>query len=167
MAEQRGGILIRTADATDAGALLFIPVEVATRLASLTALTRVEGVRAPAVGIALAGGEVVTVLRLGAGAPPPEPPERAASRGQPRVYRAGDDWPIPGSDRAVLCDVGGDAVALTGGSVVATGVFDADEGGVLWRGARVPTLDVRALYARAEAAIWAARVGAVTSAEAR
>ena len=30
-------------------------------------------------------------------------------------------------------------------------------GGVLWRGEPVPTLDVRALYARAETAIWAER----------
>jgi len=159
MAEQRGGILIRISDGSSAGALLFIPADVATRVASLTALTPVEGVRAPAIGIALAGGEVVTVLRLGAAAAPAAFPGRAPSR-HPRAYRPGDDWPIPGSDRAVLCHVGGDAVALTGGAVVATGVFDADDGGVLWRGARVPTLDVRALYARAEAAIWAARVGA-------
>jgi hypothetical protein len=66
---------------------------------------------------------------------------------------------VPGSDRAVLCVIGSVRVALIGGTVVATGTFDtlADGAGVLWRGEPVPTLDVRALYARAETAIWADR----------
>ena len=76
-----------------------------------------------------------------------------------RPYRAGEDWPLPGSDRAVLCDVGGLSVAVTGGSILATGLFEAspDGDGILWRGEHVPLLDVRDLYAHAEAAIWAAR----------
>ena len=59
----------------------------------------------------------------------------------------------------MLCVLGSVRVALTGGIVVATGVFDPLDGGggVLWRGEPVPTLDVRALYARAETAIWAER----------
>ena len=55
--------------------------------------------------------------------------------------------------------IGGQPVALTGGTVVATGMFDtdADGDGIVWRGERVVALDVRALYAHAEAGIWAAR----------
>jgi hypothetical protein len=42
--------------------------------------------------------------------------------------------------------------------VLATGLFDAaDDGGVIWRGAPVPAIDVAALYAQAEAAAWAER----------
>jgi hypothetical protein len=50
-------------------------------------------------------------------------------------------------------------VALTGGTVLATGLFDASEteDGVIWRGELVQTLDVRALYVEAEKAIWAER----------
>ena len=58
------------------------------------------------------------------------------------------------------CQLGGIEVALTGATVVATGVFDRapDDEGVLWRSEVVPILDVRALYAEAEAATWTHRV---------
>jgi hypothetical protein len=145
---ERGGVLLRFAAGEDGAALAFIPAGVARRLAALTALTPVPGVPPPAVGIALAEGAVVTVLSLGGG------PASSAPGHEPD-----DEWPVPGSDRAVLCDLGGLGVAITGGTVLATGVFDAvpDEDGVLWRGEPVPVLDVRALYAQAEAAIWAER----------
>lgn len=144
---QRGGVLFRTSGART----LFIPIDVALEVAALSAVTEIAGMCAPAIGIALAEGRVVTVLAVGdAGERGAAPAER---------YRSGQDWPVPGSDRAVLCDLGGEVVALTGGEVLATGFFDAEEAGdgVVWRGEHVPRLDVRALYARAEAAIWAAR----------
>lgn len=146
----RGGVLLSYQDSDDRPVLAFIPASVASRLTALTCAIDVPGARPPARGLALADGEVVTVLELGKRATPPPitPP-----------YLPGADWPVPGSDRAVLCVLGSVRVALTGGTVVATGVFDPlDSGaGVLWRGEPVPTLDVRALYARAETAIWAER----------
>jgi hypothetical protein len=152
---ERGGVLLRVR--TDEGdALGFVPADVARRLAALSTLTPVPGARPPVVGIALADGAVVTVLRIGrAGAPsqrPTSPPPRPA-------YEPGGDWMVPGADRALLCQLGGVEVALTGASVVATGVFDVAPGGegVLWRSEVVPVIDVRALYAQAEAATWAER----------
>jgi hypothetical protein len=143
----RGGLLYRTAGRPGAAdeRLGWVPGDVVVRVTTLSAVTPVPGVRAPAAGIALAEGEVVTVLRVGDGGAPATVDE--------------DGWPTPGADRAVLCDLGGERVALTGGTVVATGSFEEDAGlgGVVWRGRRAPELDVRALYARAEAATWAAR----------
>lgn len=144
---ERGGVLLRVG--RDGGAALgFIPAEVARRLTAVASLTPVPGARPPALGIALADGAVVTVLRVGQAGPERRP-----------AYAPGDDWLVPGADCAVLCQVGGFDVALTGAVVVATGVFDEAAGheGVLWRGEVVPVLDVRALYAQAEAATWAAR----------
>src|SRR6185295_17551423 len=60
-----GGVLLRIGE--DHDALGFVPADVARRLASLSSLTRVPGARPPVVGIALADGAVVTVLRLGDG----------------------------------------------------------------------------------------------------
>jgi len=144
---ERGGVLLRFADGADAAMLAFVPATVATRLAALGSLVPVPGAEPPVLGVALAEGAVVTVLRIG---------DRDADRA---AYRPDDAWPVPGADRAVLCRVGGIDVALTGGTVLATGLFDAaPEGdGILWRGQMVPTLDVRALYGQAEAATWAGR----------
>jgi len=130
--------------------LAFIPVDVALRLTPLSSLTEVPGTRPPAKGIALADVAVVTVLEIGK-------PSQAGSRRPP--YQPGEDWPVPGADHAVLCAIGGQHVALTGGTVLATGLFDAHdtEDGVLWRGELVRTLDVRALHAQAETAIWTER----------
>lgn len=146
----RGGVLLRYCEDGAQTALAFIPANVAAKLTALSALTEVPGTRPPAKGIALAEGEVVTVLELGK--PPP-------SGVVPSAFRPGDDWPVPGADRAVLCVLGGQRVALTGGVVLATGLFDMSEAedGVLWCGELVRTLDVRALYAQAETAIWAER----------
>jgi hypothetical protein len=132
----------------------FVPADVARRLAALSSLTPVPGVKPPAFGIALADGAVVTVLHIGDAAP--GGPGGAGAR---PAYTPDEDWLVPGADRAVLCRLGAFDVALTGATVLATGVFDAapDEGGVLWRGEVVPVIDVRALYAQAEAATWAER----------
>jgi hypothetical protein len=142
--DERGGVLLRYAGSEGRAALGFVPAAVAARLVTLSSLTPVPGARPPALGIALADGAVVTVLQVG----------RAGEAG----YDQDDGWPVPGADRALLCRVGGLDLALTGGVVLATGVFDAaPRGGVMWRGAPVPALDVAALYAQAEAAAWADR----------
>ena len=151
-AHERGGVLLRFADETNEAALGFVPASEAARLAALSTIVAVPGLRLPALGIALADGAVVTVLCLGAGAAP-----------TPR-YEPDEAWPVPGAGRAVVCRLDGLEVALTGGTVLATGVFDAAPGGggVLWRGEVAPVLDVRALYAQAETAVWADRAASVT-----
>jgi hypothetical protein len=177
---QRGGVLLRAIEAprheeasstgarSPAGAWWFVPADVVVEVTALGAVTRAPGLVPPVSGIALARGAVATVLDIGAVAageaatPAPAPAEEARSL-RPG-YRAGEDWPLPGSECAVLCNLGGELVALSGGRVVATGSFDAAEDGVMWREVRVPTLDVRALYAHAEQAIWTARAAARTRA---
>lgn len=150
-ASERGGVLLRFEGGGEATMLGFIPASVATRVAALGSPVPVPGAPPPVVGMALADGAVVTVLRLG---------EREL---EPARYQPDDAWPVPGARRAVICRVGGVDVALTGGAVVATGVFDAapDGGGILWRGQMVPELDVRTMYAQAEAATWAGRAASV------
>jgi hypothetical protein len=131
-------------------ALGFVPAEVARRLTALSSVTPVPGARPPIAGIALADGAVVTVLSIG---------QAVVSPGVKPSYEPGDDWCVPGADRAVLCHLGGFDVALTGATVLATGVFDVapDGEGVLWRSSVVPVIDVRGLYAQAEATAWAER----------
>jgi len=144
-ARERGGLVIRSGGPR--GPLLFIPADVALRQTALSALTAVPGARPPARGIALADGELVTVLEL------PAPDQHEAQGEDP----SGDERPLPGADRAVLCVLGGLHVALIGGTVLATGMFEEAEDGVLFRSERARTLDVRALYAQAESAIWKER----------
>lgn len=150
-AADRGGVLLAYQDDDGRPALVFIPASVASRLTALTCVIDVPGAKPPARGLALADGEVITVLEIGK---PAAAPAATTSPLHPDLEHA-----VPGSDRAVLCVIGSIRVALTGGTVVATGTFDTlpDGAGVLWRGEAVPTLDVRALYARAETAIWAER----------
>ena len=147
---ERGGVLLRYADGA-ASALGFVPADVASRLCALTAVVPVPGARLPVLGIALADGAVVTVLRVGTGAAPAP------------GYAPDEAWPVPGAGRAVVCRLDGLEVALKGGTVLATGVFDAAPvgEGVLWRGEIVPVLDVRALYAQAEAVVWADRAASL------
>ena len=108
--QDRGGVLVRFAEGATRAPLVFIPALVARRLTALTSLTEVPGVPLPVAGIALADGAVVTVLALSGSVPP--------------AYTATDDWPVPGADRAILCDLGGLSVAVTGGLVLATGWFE-------------------------------------------
>jgi hypothetical protein len=160
----RGGVLIRIDDVSSAGVfeqstaggrLAFIPADVALRVAVLSAMTPVIGLKAPGLGLALADSEVVTVLSLLEG---PGARRAAAPATQRPRYDPGAEWPVPGARHAIICHVAGTSVALVGGTIVATGLFGTSERGeVLWRGEPVAALDVSALYAQAEAAIWAAR----------
>lgn len=181
---ERGGVLLRFPRGEGGEALGFVPADVARRLTTLSSLTPVPGARAPVMGIALADGAVVTVLRIPHdgeqrrdgeprrcspnpsgrdGAPPSRDSPRPSREGV--RYEPGEDWIVPGADRALLCNVGGFDVALTGATVLATGIFDTapDGQGVLWRSEVVPVIDVRALYAQAEAATWARRASAPAS----
>ncbi|MFO0759981.1 MAG: hypothetical protein U0359_26080 [Byssovorax sp.] len=149
-AGDRGGVVI--AYAREGREVLgFVPAAVAIRFAALGAMIEVAGARPPARGIALADGEVVTVLALGDGSAAPPASRRDVH----------DAWQVPGADRALVCAASGQKVALTGGRAVATGVFARDllGDGVIHGGRSAPLLDVRALYAEAERAIWAARAG--------
>ncbi|MEJ7735733.1 MAG: hypothetical protein WKG00_41910 [Polyangiaceae bacterium] len=150
-----------------AGAWWFVPADVVVEVTALGVVTHAPGLIPPVSGIALARGAVATVIDIGAihiRADSPGPPPESEAPARRPGYRSGDDWPLPGSERAVLCNLAGELVALCGGRVVATGTFDATEGGVMWQGSVVPTLDVRALYAHAEQAIWTARAAARTRA---
>jgi hypothetical protein len=137
--------LLRFAGGEDGSVLGFVPASTAVRLAQLGSLVPLPAAPPLVAGIALADGVVVTVLRLGERGVEPPPPE------------PGDEWPVPGAGRALICRVGALEVALTGGTVMATGLFEAALGGIVWRGQMVPALDVPALYAQAEAATWADR----------
>jgi signal transduction histidine kinase len=57
--------LLRFEAGAEATMLAFVPAEAASRVATLSALTRVPGAPPEVLGIALAEGQVVTVLRLG------------------------------------------------------------------------------------------------------
>ena len=74
--------------------------------------------------------------------------------------RTGGTWPLNVGQVYTTLDrlVRDGIVEVAGEPDAETAAFALDGGsGVLWRGEPVPTLDVRALYARAEAAIWADR----------
>ncbi len=153
----RGGLVLRyfVGDASPEGRLGFVPAEVARRVTALSSLTPVPGTGPAIAGLALADGAVVTVIWIGAGSVDATTRER-------RVV-----------DSAVLCQVSeaplsirdpqtppvatgnphaGFDVALAGGSVLATGLFEAStegaaggDGGVIFDHAVVPLLDVRDL----------------------
>src|SRR5215207_9188922 len=94
---QLGGLVYRTGDDDGSARLVFIPADTALQVACLSAVTPVSGLDPPAVGIGLADGEVVTVLRLAPAAF--SPADDDTGPGDP-IWA---DWPLPGSDRAVIC----------------------------------------------------------------
>jgi hypothetical protein len=115
-----------------------VPEEVVRGVVMLPSITPVEGLLLLAAGIGLANGEVVVVLCL-------DPGGLSLSCRDERTI-------------AVSCDVSGNHVALVGGAVVAAGMFELEgEGRVRWGDQLVDLVDVRALYAEAEAALWSDR----------
>jgi hypothetical protein len=160
LVDQRGGVLLRVRLEGDETALGFVPAEVAKKVTALSSLTPVPGAGPSVLGLALAEGTVVTVLDVSALARAPAEGHASGSEEHPERPRGAHDWIVPGADRALLCQLGSFDVALTGGLVVATGLFDAAaDHGVVWHGEVVPLVDVRALYLHAEAATFALRGG--------
>lgn len=117
---------------------VLVPEEVVRGVVMLPSITPAEGLLPPAAGIGLANGEVVVVLCL-------DPAGLSVSCRDERTM-------------AVSCNVLGNHVALVGGAVVAAGMFELEgEGRVRWGEELVDLVDVTALYAEAEAALWADR----------
>jgi chemotaxis signal transduction protein len=134
---QRGGVLLRVSD-DGARSLVLVPADIVRSVVVLPSITPVEGLRAPAAGIALANGEVVTVLCL----------DEAGLRPSSRNERTS----------ALLCDVGGRPVAITGRAIEAAGLFDEARPGAVRVGeALAEIVDVVEIYRSAESAIWAER----------
>jgi len=133
----RGGVALRVSG-RGTHELVLVPAEVVRSVVVLPSVTPVEGLRAPAVGVALAKGEVVTVLCLDEdGLGPSAQNERTS---------------------AVLCEVAGRPVAIAGRSIEASGLFEeAGPSAVRVGDKRAEIVDVEALYRRAEQAIWAER----------
>lgn len=134
---ERGGVLVRISDRAKRR-FVFVPAEVVRGVVVLPAVTAVEGLRPPAVGVALANGEVVPVLCLdAAGLSPSSRNERTT---------------------ALLCDAEGKPVAIVGRAVEAAGVFVLSRDGFVRTGdEEAEIVDVPALYRSAEAAIWSER----------
>jgi len=139
---RRGGVLVKISVRTGSRFVL-VPAEIVRSVVVLPQITPVEGLRPPAVGIALASGEVVTVLCLDEeGLSPHACNERTA---------------------AVMCDIGGEPVAIIGRALESSGLFeqtgedvvrvnDEDEACIL---------DVAALRRAAEEEIWGFGRGAL------
>ena len=142
---RRGGVLVRISVARG-GRYVLVPAEVVRGVFVLPSITPVEGLRAPAAGVALANGEVVTVLCLDEeGLSPSSQNERTT---------------------AVVCDLGGEPVAIVGRAIEASGLFEESRAGYVRVGeADAEILDVAALRREAEDAMWAARAGQFRSPE--
>lgn len=110
--------------------LFFLPADVAERILPAPEITRVPGGPPELLGVALAAGELVPVIGLGeAGAP---------------------------SQRAmVVCALRGERIGLVGIHVLATGTFEALEGGVRYEGAIARPFDLAPLLADVREGRWA------------
>ena len=104
------------------GSLCFLPVAVAQRVVSRPVISTVPGTL---LGMTVVAGRVLPVVDL---------------RRQPGRR------PL----QIVVCDIDGEQVAIAGISAVASGFFDACEGGVKIGDEVVPTLDVAAEVQRIE-----------------
>ena len=96
----RGGLVVAfTADAPEPR-LVFLPANVVDRLAAVARVTPVPGLAPPALGIALAEGELVTVLdigHVGGAETPPDPPMFSSRRRGHRrtpVFSRGSQSPL-------------------------------------------------------------------------
>ncbi len=140
---RRGGVLVRVS-VPNRGRFVLVPAEVVRGVFVLPSITPVEGLRRPAAGVALANGEVVTVLCIDEeGLSPSSQNERTT---------------------AVLCDLGGEPVAIVGRAIEASGLFDETRPGFVRVGeVDAEVLDVAALRREAEEALWPARTGLLRS----
>lgn len=114
----------------DDGALAFLPASVAVKVAPLPRITRVAGAPFELLGIALHEGEIMPVISIG-----------------------------NARKEMVVCTQAGELLGLVGGTVLGTGMFEAEGDGVTVKGAPAPLLDVAALYARVQEGAWAGKWG--------
>jgi len=140
-------VLLRVSS-RERSSLSLVPADVVRSVVVLSSITPVEGLRAPAVGIALAGGEVVTVFCL-------------------------DDEGLPASCQnerttALLCDVSGKLIAIASRTIEGSGLFEeVRPGHVRALETEAEVLDVAGVLRRAEEAIWATREGVMQREETR
>jgi hypothetical protein len=120
MAEPISGLVVRVGER-----LYFVPSKLARRVVYRTAVSRVPGT---SIGMALVGGQVVSVIELG------------RPRGQ-----------------LLFCEPGGEPVAFAGVEAVAAGWFEVDAGSVHFDGQTIPELDVLGELRRVEQQLWLRR----------
>jgi hypothetical protein len=120
MPEPISGLIVRVGER-----LHFVPSSLAKRVVYRTAVSRVPGTP---IGMALVGGQVVSVIELD----------------RPRGH-------------LLLCEPGGEPVAFAGVEAVAAGWFDVDAGRVHFDGQTVPELDVVGELRRVEQQLWLRR----------
>jgi hypothetical protein len=120
MAEPVSGLVVRVG-----GQLFFVPSSLARKVVHRTAVSRVPGTQ---LGMALVGGQVVSVIELG--------------------HR---------HDQLLLCEPGGEPVAFAGVEAIAAGWFDPEGGRVRFDGQAIPELDVVGELRRVEQQLWLAR----------
>ena len=124
MSAMTSGGIVLRVEPGDDG-LAFIPASIALRVAPPPATARVPGAPRELVGIAAHEGDVLPVVAIGGG-----------------------------QTAMVVCAASGELVGLVGGTVLATGVFDANgapPGGVVYEGTAVRPLDVASIVARIQA----------------
>jgi hypothetical protein len=106
--------------------LCFVPGQVAQKVVYVTAVSRVPGT---VIGMALVGGQVVSVIDL-----------------------------APASGQLLVCEVDGELVAFAGIQAVAAGWYEAAEGGgIRFEDQAIPELDLVAEMRRVEQQLWLRR----------
>jgi hypothetical protein len=120
MPEPVSGLLVRVGER-----LYFVPSSVARRVVYRTAVSRVPGTP---IGMALVGGQVVSVIELG----------------RPRA-------------ELLLCEPQGEPVAFAGVEAIATGWFEQAAEGVICDQQTIPELDVVGELRRVEQQLWLRR----------
>jgi hypothetical protein len=118
MDRQLSGVVVRVA-----GALRFVPGQVAHKMVYMTAVSRVPGT---IIGMALVGGQVVSVIDLG-----------------------------PASGQLLVCELDGELVAFAGIHALAAGWYEAAEGGgIRFEDQHIPELDLVGEMRRVEQQLW-------------
>ncbi len=118
----RGGLVFRVPSRR-----LFLPAEVAIKVAPRPQIARFPGAPAGLLGLALVDGMIVPVLELG-----------------------------PDHDAMIVCVHGGEPLGLLGAADITSGMFEARDAGVVVRGEAVPPLDVDEIYTRVRGVTWGA-----------
>ncbi len=117
MPELLAGLIVRVGER-----LGFVPASLARRVVYRTPVSRVPGTP---IGVALVGGQVVSVIELG----------------RP-------------SEQLLLCEPGGESVAFAGVEAIAAGWFEPEAGSVRFAGQNVPELDLVREFRHVEQRLW-------------